>query len=492
MNPFPLSRPLKRGEALPPPFPLSAFATLIIFLIAGAASAEEPAGKGGSGLPAGMVLNIEQAISMALRQNRDIANSEYSAESRRYTIDASKALFDLQLIPTGGASLNGGGPGDYDYYASGISLQKKMEYGTTVSIGPQVTRSTWQSGPYYTADMGITLTQPLLRGRGKEVTTDGIRTANTAYKTSLRNVYQTKVNIVLETVSAFYDAVRQKELLQLYEKMGLRLKDHARIAQAKEKVGVSTPMDTYRAEIPLKETEDAVITASEALQEAKDQLKLILALPQDLQIELAVSEAPDAPVSSLEDAIDTAMEKRVEIEQINQDIAEANRKASIMKHNIQPDLNLVFKYGRYAAADDFHQAAGLDRSRYSISLQVGSDVFRTAEKAAYEQSLIAVKTIRTDLENKRENIKWQVRKQWLSLREAAMRTDIRKAQIKKGDEKLALAELKFAHGMADNFDVIEAEKELQNARANLLDAEISYAIGTYNLKAILGNLVPRN
>jgi outer membrane protein TolC len=251
-------------------------------------------------------------------------------------------------------------------------------------------------------------------------------------------------------------------------------------------------MDTYRAEIPLKETEDAMIMASEELQDAKDRLKLILALPQDAQIELALPEAPDLTVSSLEDAIDVALTERVEIEQINQDIAEASRKASIMKHNILPDLDLVFKYGRYSTADKFHQAAGLSFSRYSISLQVGSDISRRAEKIAYEQGLVAVKSLRTDLEDKKENITWQVRKQWLSLQEALKRTEIRKAQIKKGEEKLALAEVKFAHGMADNFDVIEAEKELQNARASLLDAAISYEVGTYNLNAILGILVPRD
>jgi len=281
MRSFKLSYPLKRGGVISPPFLLSVFTILIISLIAKAGFAEEPSVKSGSGLPAKMVLNIEQAISMALRQNRDISKSEFSAESRRYDINASRALFDLQLIPSGGASLNGGGAGDYSYYGSGIRLQKKTEYGTTVAIGPQVTRSTWQSGPYYTADMGVTVTQPLLRGMGKEVTTDGVQTANTAYKTALRNVHQTKANTVLETVAAFYDAVRQMELLQLYEKMGSRLKGHALIAQAKEKVGFSNPMDTYRAEIPLKETEDAMITASEALQQAKDQLKLILALSQD-------------------------------------------------------------------------------------------------------------------------------------------------------------------------------------------------------------------
>jgi outer membrane protein TolC len=96
------------------------------------------------------------------------------------------------------------------------------------------------------------------------------------------------------------------------------------------------------------------------------------------------------------------------------------------------------------------------------------------------------------MEGSMESISRDVRKQWLSLKEASKRMEIRRSQIKQGEEKLALAEVKFAHGMADNFDIIEAEKELQSARGNLLAAEIDYAIGIYNMKAITGVLVQRN
>jgi outer membrane protein len=488
------SNPVNRGEFLPPPFFAAAVAVAVIFVIARVAVAMPPSinKQIAAGQSVRIVLNLDQALNLALQTNRNIANSQYGAESQRYSIDAARAVFDLKLIPTTGVSLNGGNNTDYKIFSAGFQLQKKLEYGTSVSIGPQITSTSQQSTQQYTTDMGVTVTQPLLRGMGKDITTDSVQSTEFAYKSSLRNVYQTKVNTVLETISAFYDAVRQEEMLRLYEKMVARLKGHSEIARAKEKVGLATPMDTYRAEIPLKEAEDAMITVSTAFQDAKDRLKLILALPQNTELEVTVPAAPVFRELSLNDAIDMALKKRIEIEQMNHDMAEAERKAAVMKHNILPELNLVVGYGRYATAETMGQSTGVDLDRYSVSLQAGTDIFRTAEKAAYQQSLISIKTLRLNMESRMEDISRQVRKQWLSLKEAVKRTEIRKSQITQGEEKMALAEVKFAHGMADNFDVIEAEKELQSARGNLLAAEIEHAIGIYNIKAIMGELVPRN
>lgn len=483
---------------MPPPFFIAAVAAVIIYFVTGAAFAEATATKKNSsaGHAAIIVLTIDEAINLALQNNRNIVNSQYNAESQRYSIDAARALFDLKLIPAGSVSLNGGSNtyynSDYNYASAGLQIQKKLEYGTTVSIGPQIIHSSWDSNKEYTTDMGVTITQPLLRGMGTDITTDSVQSADAAYKTSLRNVYQTKVNTVLETISAFYDAVRQMEMLQLYEKMTERLKGHSEIARAKEKVGLSTPMDTYRAEIPLKEAEDAMIIASEAFQDARDRLKLILALPQNTELDLTVPEVLDFQELSLNDAIEKALKKRIEIEQMNQDMAEAQRKAAIMKHNILPDLNLVLGYGRYGTSDTMGKSTGFDFNRYNVGLEAGTDIFRTAERAAYQQSLLSIKMLSMNIESKKEDIRREVRKQWLSLQEAARRMGIRKSQIKQGEEKIALAEVKFAHQMADNFDVIEAEKELQSARSNLLAAKIEYALGTYNMKAIMGLLIPRD
>jgi outer membrane protein TolC len=55
---------------------------------------------------------------------------------------------------------------------------------------------------------------------------------------------------------------------------------------------------------------------------------------------------------------------------------------------------------------------------------------------------------------------------------------------------MVLAEVKFNHGLADNFDLIEAETELQQAQVSLVANRIDYIVGRYRLRDALGTLVP--
>jgi outer membrane protein len=88
-----------------------------------------------------------------------------------------------------------------------------------------------------------------------------------------------------------------------------------------------------------------------------------------------------------------------------------------------------------------------------------------------------------------DGIKREVRQVYDALQKARERMQIRKDQIDQAAGKLALAKIKFSHGMADNFDLIEAETELQEARSNLLAAQVEYIVGMYRLRAAIGTLI---
>ena len=57
--------------------------------------------------------------------------------------------------------------------------------------------------------------------------------------------------------------------------------------------------------------------------------------------------------------------------------------------------------------------------------------------------------------------------------------------------KLRLAESKFRYGMANNFDLLEAQTELQQAKTDQMLETIGYIIGTYRLRSSLGTLIDR-
>jgi outer membrane protein TolC len=72
------------------------------------------------------------------------------------------------------------------------------------------------------------------------------------------------------------------------------------------------------------------------------------------------------------------------------------------------------------------------------------------------------------------------------------RLELREKQVQQTVGKLRLSQSKFEHGMTDNFVLIEAQTELQEAQNNNLLERINYINGVYRLRAALGTLLERS
>jgi outer membrane protein len=430
-------------------------------------------------------LTLEEAINLALEANRNILVSASNLESQRLYLSSAEAEFELKIVP----SLTAGASDDYKSLGSEVSLDKKLKMGPRASLTPGIGVS--NADDKYLGKTAVSLEIPLLRDFGKDVTLEGIRSSEFSVRSTERSLYLTRVNTVLDTVLGVYDVIQQKELVRLHDAQVERFKGHAETAKIKEKVGLATPIDIYRAEIRLKDAENNLTQAREALGASEDSLKLVLAVP--LEKPIAVSAPVEyEPVSmGLNDAIEIALKNRVELEEARDQIREAERRSRVYEHKLLPQLNVVMNYERYGATDDFSESMSLDEDRWSINLVSTTDWARTAEKAAFKQSILDIRTTRLDMERRHDEITREVRRQLEALRRAEERIRIRKEQITQAEGKLALARIKFNYGMANNFDVIEAETELQQARVDLLSMDTEYIVGTYNLRAVLGTLIER-
>ena len=245
----------------------------------------------------------------------------------------------------------------------------------------------------------------------------------------------------------------------------------------------------YRAKISIKEAEDNLIRTQKSLADAKDRLKLILAIDLSMDVQVTAPVEYEQVILKQEQALEIALANRVELRQAKDSMDEAIRKSKIAKHSLWPDFNLIMDYERAGTAEDFSQSTDFEENIWSVSLTGGSSWPKTAEKAAFNQSLISIKTERLRLELKRDEIQREVRGQLEVLKKAENSIKIRQEQIKTAEGKLALAKVKFRHAMADNFDVIESETELENAKVNLLSARTEYIVGTYKIRSVLGTLI---
>jgi outer membrane protein TolC len=225
------------------------------------------------------------------------------------------------------------------------------------------------------------------------------------------------------------------------------------------------------------------------LSDAKDRLKILLTIPLDIDIQVAAPLGYESLQLQMEQALEIALANRIELKQASGRVDEAQRKTRVSKKNLLPDLNVLMSYERVGTADDLRESIELDQNNWSVALLGDQSWPRTAEKAAVQQSLITVKTARLNLSLTRDEIEREVRDQLETLTRIENDIAIRQEQIRTSEGKLALAEIKFRYDMANNFDVIESENELERAKIDLLTARTEYIVGIYRMRSVLGTLI---
>jgi outer membrane protein TolC len=432
-------------------------------------------------------LTLTQAIDLALQANRGITTAANVVASSELSVEAAESEFEVRFVPALDASASRSDADTdtvEDLNVAG-AVEKKFTLGPTGSIVPRVSKS--DTGEY-TSGIGVLLDIPLFSGFGREVNLDGVDTAGFNLRESRYADYLTRDRTVLDTVSAVYAVIEQEELLKLFRGQVARYEGYADAARVKEKAGLASPIDVYRAEISRQNAEDRLSRTQKALADAADRLKLILTLPLDIDARVTAPLAYDPVQLSPQEALQIALDNRVELKRAEDRVDEALRKSRIAKQEILPDVSLLLDYERAGTADDFRDSVELDENNWRVALFGRTSFPRTFEKAAFQQSLIRIRNARLGFAQERDDIEREVRAQLQALKESENSILIRREQISTAEGKLALSQIKFRYGMANNFDVIESENELEGAKVDLLSAETDYIVGIYRLRSVLGTL----
>jgi outer membrane protein TolC len=426
-------------------------------------------------------ISLERAIEIALSQNLSLQRTHLNVADSHIALQTKQADFNIKIVPTGLFEYTSADKGEWH---GGLTLSKKTTEGMTVSLVPEVANR----GEGYETGVGAALNIPLLRGLGRDNTMDAVYSGIFAYENAKLSLYRQQVDIVLQVVAAVYNSIKTQQQIVFLEDQTKGLMEHLALAKIKEKNGLITAIDLYRAEIRIKEIQDDLATIKEEYANSLDKVKEVLAISQGGDI--AVSAQVDLkPVDiSLEIAQQIALENRIELEQSQLSIREAERKQALTKNNLLPQLDMIVQYNRFAD----NSYSGLPEDSWTVSLSSNTDLFRTVESNEYERSKISHRQATIDYQEQKERIAKDVRTQLNSLDKQKRVIEISREQILQTMGKMKLSESKFRHGMGNNFDLLESQTQLQRARTNLLFDTINYIIGTYRLRSVLGTLVARD
>lgn len=435
-------------------------------------------------------LSLEQVVGLALKRNSSLSSQYNALSGSKLSLDSSRSDFDIQLAPAGSAVFTGGSDGaDQSDYTLGATMSRKFSSGSRIAVTPGVTKVEDGGGNFYRSSVGFQLTQPLFRGISPEYTLSSVNSAEFGVRSARRRYFLSQVDVFLQTVNGFYNVLLQKELVENRRQSVERLEFFARTAKIKRNIGLAEPEDEYRAVQRLKQAEDDLVANEQALKLAEDILRRIVDWPATRPIHI-VGDLTEKPTAIDEaEAIETALNKRVEIIEAEDSLEEKYRLSRVAKHQILPELNLSIYYTPYGEDSSLMDATRLEDSRWGFSLSTDSDFFKRSEKANYKQSLLTIEDAKRYLSNVKDDIVREVRERIRNLYELRSRIGLQKERALEAGRQLGISRLKFKYGMTNNFDLIDAESVLSVARTNVENAKADYIVGIYELRAAMGTLL---
>jgi outer membrane protein TolC len=309
---------------------------------------------------------LQDAIGMALLKNPNLAVSASNARIAGYQVVEAKGAFDISLRvnpssvmsvqPATNLFFAGPNGGNIIQHQSSLQygLGGQTENGTQFTAGIQHTRTynnvtlnTFE--PYYLASLNVSVTQPLLKNLGMNLSKRQLKLAFVNADNDTAQSLVDTSNTVLQVEDAYWNLVSAWRNVAIQESA---LKDaiaqqHSNVRLARR--GAAAPIDAIESSTVVSNLQDSVFSALQNVAQLQNQLKvLIVADPGDpiwranLVPTSSVQQLPTVP--DLNGVIAIALKNRPEVRQARDKHAQADIDLAFAKNQALPQADLQVNY----------------------------------------------------------------------------------------------------------------------------------------------------
>jgi HAE1 family hydrophobic/amphiphilic exporter-1 len=505
-------------------------------------------------------LSLNEAIRLALENNNDIRASRIDVEMAEHDLTASRGAYDPKLfsesyferqsIPV--ASFFGGSNGNslkVNNATSQIGLSGLApKYGGSYELNMSSTRYSSNNffntlNPAVSSQLSFTYTQPLVRGLR---TDDARRRIEIAKKNlTLTDVQfrQKATEIITNVEQAYWELVNALKTLQV--QIEAVKQSRAQVETNKRQVaqGVLAPIDVVEAEAQVKNFEQNVYSAQEQVTRAENTLKTLM-LPDrkaDLWSRALLPTTPvalEAPRVLLSEAINAALENRMELAQLrtSAEINQIDQKFYRDRTKPQVDLELSYSSNGYAGSvsdntnplitdmtalqnriAELSSIAGLppvqtntlsptvpanmqggygqslsnmlgqDNPTVKVGVKISLPLKNRTAKAELGHSLAEGRRIDTQRAQTEQMIEADVRNAMQSVRSVEARLAAAAAQRLAADQQYTSEQRKFQAGMSTVYLVLQRQTDLVVARGKELQAQTDLNKAIADFHRAIGN-----
>lgn len=413
--------------------------------------------------PSQELLTLEEAINIALKNNRDIKIAENNLDIALNNRSLGNAGFLPEINLTSG------------YSKSSNNTRQEYFDGRSISRNGAVSNS---------LNLGVTLEWNIFDGFGNYARYR--RLSETGELVQMQTTAMTE-QIISNVISAYYDILRQKEILRALKEGIAISEERIKIAEEKYKVGMASKVELLQARADLNADQNALLKQEIALKNAKINLNLLLG--RDPSFDFDIVDTIKIGELSLDDLLSKAFKQ-------NRLLIAAERNVEISKLNLAsvkagffPSVNFFIGYNFTRSRSQAGFIASNQNLGFNYGLNLSFNLFNGFNSAReYENAQIEIESSQIRYEQLRDEIKSQILNLYESYRVSLKLIELERENLEIAKENVDIALERYRLGVLTPLELREAQKTYIDAEGRLISAQYQAKLAEVELLRLSGQL----
>lgn len=451
-------------------------------------------------------LTLDDVLHRALANNFEVQIQRFAVDNAGEQLAISEAAFDPALRLTtrrsesqsssATSSLDGSSGPSSTTFDTRAGANMRISSGATVDLSTQLNRSGTNStfsllNPAYSADATLSVTQPLFKGAGSKVILAGIQRSRLGIDRAGLDYRARVLDVLRDTEIAYYRLVFAREQHQVRR---LSLEAAQKLFEenkSKREAGVVTDLDVLNAEVGVANQNRNVIQAQQAVRDREDALRALIGQFEfDRPLGTASFVEPPAIPLNSEQTFERAKSLQPEYLSAVTLIGQLRLDEVTARNATLPQVDLGGAIGYNANEGSFGDALDRlpegDSYLWQVNLSVTYPWGGKADKARHRTAQNNLNRELIRLRQVEQNILVQARTSVRAVQTSVESVSVSRLAVQLSERQYELEKARFDAGLSTSRRVLDAQRDLDEARASDLQVRVTLQEAIANLNRLEG------
>ena len=457
----------------------------------------------------GPVVNLteQEAVARAAEKNLTLISARITPQTWDYTMAATRAAYGFNLTssiannnantPTSNI-FEGGARTTTEQQSWSAGFTKRMWWGggnynlQWTNNRTETSSSNSTCNPCFNAGLQGVFTQPLWQNRAIDATRASVMTNEVNQQIADLTLSGQEVSIIAQVRNAYWELSYARLAVEANQRsleLATKLVGDNR---ARVEIGTLAPIDVVQAQAEEATRRQQLVTAESALRNAELALKRLIVSGTDDDMWRATVVPIDQPTVTpqpinLEAAVANALSRRIDLTTTKKNLEITDISLRNLENQTKPSLDLVGSLnlaGRAGVSialrdpitgdivtppaggyiDALTSVGAFDSPTWNVRLQFAYPLGTSAQESNVARQELLRRQTEADLKATELTVATEVTQAAITIRNSFEAMGASKISRELSEQRLEAAQAKFDQGMATNYEVVQAQRDLADAR----------------------------